>query len=452
MKRSSPPRPQSARELAMDVLTRVEQEGAYSNLLLNQSLQKHALDRPDAALATELVYGTIQRLNTLDHWLSRFVAKGVNSLTPWVRSLLRMSLYQLVYLDRIPEHAAVNEAVNLAKRRGHAGISGMVNGVLRNAIRQRGALTIPADLPPAQRIALQHSHPVWMVEAWIAQYGEATAERICAANNVAPRVSVRVNTMRASRDRLLAEMADGGAAVRPSELAPAGILAEGGGNMAFSSWYREGLLSVQDESSMLVAEAVDPQPGMRVLDCCAAPGGKTAHMAERMGDRGHILACDMHEHKRRLIEEQAGRLGLTCIETRTADARDLPAQLEPGSFDRVLLDAPCSGLGVIRRKPDLKWAKRPEEVEAIARLQAELLASAQQLVAPGGVLVYSTCTLTAEENETAVSRFLVEHPGFRLEAMPAALGHIPGAERGIVSILPCDYGSDGFFIARLRRA
>lgn len=451
MKSKPTSRPISARELAMDILTRVEQEQAYSNLLLNQSLQKHSLDRPDAALTTELVYGTIQRLNTLDYWLGQFVDKGVPKLQPWVRNLLRLSLYQLVYLDRIPEHAVVNEAVNLAKRKGHAGISGMVNGVLRNLIRQRSSLTIPTDLPPAERIALTHSHPLWMVSAWIAKFGEAMTERICAANNTAPKVSVRVNTNRSSREQLLAAMTDGGVSVRPSELAPAGIIAEGGGNMAFTTWYKEGLLSIQDESSMLVAEALDPQPGMRVLDCCAAPGGKTAHMAERMGNRGQIVACDAHEHKRQLIEDQARRLELTCIETRTGDARELPDKFPAGSFDRVLLDAPCSGLGVIRRKPDLKWSKQPDEVAAIAILQAELLESAQQLVAPGGVLVYSTCTLMSEENEDAIERFLADHPDFQLDSMPVALRHLPGADSGKVTILPPDYGSDGFFIARLRR-
>ncbi|MDF2668148.1 MAG: ribosomal small subunit methyltransferase [Paenibacillus sp.] len=444
-------RAKTARELAMDILTRVEQEQAYSNLLLNQTLQKHSLDRSDAALATELVYGTIQRLNTLDYWLSGFVAKGLAKLDPWVRSLLRMSLYQFVYLDRIPEHAVVNEAVNLAKRKGHSGIAGMVNGVLRSIIRQRSELTIPEGLSPAERIALTHSHPVWMVSSWIAQFGEETAERICSANNTVPNISVRVNVLRSSRDELLKALASSGLTVRPSELAPAGIIAESGGNMAFTSWYKEGLVSIQDESSMLVAEAVEPLSGMRVLDCCAAPGGKTAHLAELMADRGHIIAVDAHEHKRLLIEEQTQRLGLNCVQTLTTDARELPQRFAAASFDRVLLDAPCSGLGVIRRKPDLKWSKQQEEIQTVSRLQAELLNRVCSLVSPGGLLVYSTCTLASEENEQVVKTFLQAHPDFESEALPRTLAHIQGAELGMITILPCDYGSDGFFIARMRR-
>ncbi|WP_246067051.1 16S rRNA (cytosine(967)-C(5))-methyltransferase RsmB [Paenibacillus koleovorans] len=437
----------------MDILTRVEQEQAYSNLLLNQTLQKQSppLEKADAGLTTELVYGTIQRLNTLDYFLARFVAKGVAKLEPWVRSLLRLSLYQLVYLDRIPEHAVVNEAVNLAKRRGHAGISGMVNGVLRSAIRSRTELVVPTTLPAAERISLLHSYPKWMVEQWIRQFGEATAERICESNNRPPAVSVRVNRLRASREAVLQQMADAGLDARPSSIAPSGLIVESGGNMAFSTWFRDGAISIQDESSMLVAEAVDPQPGMTVLDCCAAPGGKTAHLAERMDDRGRIVACDAHEHKRRLIAEQAERLGLRSVETLTGDARELPQRFPAGAFDRVLLDAPCSGLGVIRRKPDLKWAKQPEEIEAITELQAELLDAAAWLVAPGGVLVYSTCTLAAEENGDAVLAFLERHPAFAPEPMPPALAALPGAANGQVSLLPSDYGSDGFFIARLRR-
>lgn len=437
------------------MLTRVETEQAYSNLLLNQSLAKHRLDKADAGLATELVYGTIQRQNTLDYHLDRFVAKGIAKLEPWVRSLLRLSLYQLIYLDRIPEHAAVNEAVELAKRKGHAGISGMVNGVLRNALRRKAELVVPHSLDPAARLALEQSHPQWLVEDWIERYGAATAERICRANNEPPHAGVRVNTLRLSRDTLLARMREAGLTARPSALSPTGIVVESGGNMALTPWYAAGELSVQDESSMLVAEMADPRPGMRVLDCCAAPGGKTAHMAELMNDAGRIVACDLHEHKRELIEAQAKRLGLRCVETRTLDARHLRQSFEAASFERILLDAPCTGLGVIRRKPDIKWTKSRDDVAEIAKLQAELLAGAAGLLAPDGILVYSTCTMSEEENERVVAGFLRDHPEFVPERPPAALAaRLPEgtiAEGGAVTVLPHLFGSDGFFIARLRK-
>ncbi|MNW28397.1 Ribosomal RNA small subunit methyltransferase B [compost metagenome] len=447
-------RQRTAREVALDVLLGVENEGAYSNLELNSSLQQSNLQPNDRGLVTELVYGTIARRLTLDYLLDRFVQKGTAKLQPWVRCLLRMSVYQLVYLDRIPSHAVVSEAVNIAKRRGHQGISGMVNGVLRSMLREPDKLEISADLPTARRIALEHSHPEWLVERWIAQYGEAVAEEICRANNEPPVVSVRVNTTMISRERLLEEMKLAGLDAVPSELTSYGIVVRSGGNMALTSWYQDGLLSVQDESSMLVAEAVAPEPDMHVLDCCAAPGGKTAHMAELMKDRGVIIANDLHPHKRQLIQEQAERLGLDSIEAVTGDAQELGERYAESSFDRILLDAPCSGFGVIRRKPDLRWSKSEQDVQDIVALQADLLRQASVLLRPGGILVYSTCTIELNENERQIQRFLQDHPDFSLMPDdPSIWSHVPKALRkeGSLQILPQHFRSDGFYIARLQR-
>ncbi|MNB81636.1 Ribosomal RNA small subunit methyltransferase B [compost metagenome] len=447
--------PASARVVALDVLVRVEQEGAYSNLLLNSSLQKSGLSREDTGLATELVYGTLSRLITLDYVLDDFVSKGIAKLTPWVRSLLRLSLYQIMYLDRIPPHAAVNEAVNIAKKRGHQGISGMVNGVLRSVLRAGELPVLKKGLNEAQRISILYSHPLWMVERWEAEYGIAAAEAMCSANNEPPAVSVRVNTTMISRDKLLVQMLEAGLNASPSSLSPYGIVVKGAGNLALSSWYKDGYLSVQDESSMLVAEAVAPEPGMRVLDCCAAPGGKSAHMGELMKDDGYIYANDLHAHKARLISEQAVRLGLDCITTGHADALELADELTAESFDRVLLDAPCSGLGVIRRKPDLKWRKQPEDVDSIAGLQSELLQSVSALVKPGGVLVYSTCTTEQAENSAIVAAFLERNPDFVPVSFSSPVWERTkdtalAAGEGI-QLLPQHYGSDGFYIARLQR-
>ncbi|ANS77191.1 16S rRNA methyltransferase [Paenibacillus yonginensis] len=442
----------SARETALYVLTEVETEGAYSNLLLNGAIQSAGLSGPDVGLTTELVYGTISRRSTIDYFLARFVSKGMDKLQPWVRNLLRLSFYQLYYLDRIPPHAAVNEAVNIAKKRGHQGISGMVNGVLRNVLRQKETLKLPEDLPAAQRIALSESHPVWMVEGWIKQYGAQTAEAICRADNEPPSVSVRVNRTKTDRERLLQEMAAQGVEAVPSSLSGDGIIVQGGGNMALTGWYREGLLSVQDESSMLVAEAVEAGPGMSVLDCCAAPGGKSCHMAERMEGSGTVVANDVHAHKAKLIGEQAERLGLSNVQTRTGDALELAGQYEPASFDRILLDAPCSGLGVIRRKPDLKWTKSPQDLAEIAQLQQQLLDAVCGLLKPGGVLVYSTCTIERAENAGAVEAFLARHPEFAADESPELFRRLAAAadrEPVGLQVLPQDAGSDGFYIARL---
>lgn len=453
--------PRSPRELALDTLVKVAETGAYSNLQLNRVLADAQLQRADAGLVTELVYGTIQRQLTLDHWLGQFASKGLKKLEPWVHQLLRMSAYQLLYLDRIPAHAAVNEAVTIAKRRGHQGISGMVNGILRSIDRNRAELTIEAiqDKNPVVRIALRHSYPEWLVKRWVDCYGEETAEAICAAGNSAPHASIRVNSLRSTREQALQQLTSLDYAAELSAVAPAGIVVSRGGNLADTDGFREGLWTVQDESSMLVAEVVGPQPGMQVLDCCAAPGGKTTHLAELMGGKGKVWANDLHAHKRQLIEAQAERLGLANIEANTEDAGHLIERFAPASMDAVLLDAPCSGFGVIRRKPEIKWTKTAGDVSEIAGIQRRLLQAVCGLVKPGGVLVYSTCTIERAENEDQVAAFLTEHPEFELDAQwpPAVLeqlrkvGAIDQAFDGQAQLLPQHFDSDGFYIARMRK-
>lgn len=445
-----------AREAAMDVLTRVEQDRAYSNLLLNQALGKLKLERQDAALATELVYGTIQRLNTIDYFLGRFASKGLDRLQPWVRSLLRLSFYQIKYLDRIPPHAAVNEAVNLAKRRGHQGIAGLVNGILRSVLREQDRLTVPDALPEDERLALEESHPLWLVRRWTDRYGADTARAMCQADNRPPKASIRANRLHGTREELAARLADDGIRSVPSALSPAGLILEGGGSLAGHGRFAAGDYSIQDESSMLVALAVAPEPGMKVLDCCAAPGGKTTHLAELMGNKGEIIASDVHEHKEKLIREQASRLKLSSIRTVVCDARELQNRYPAGSFDRILLDAPCTGLGVIRRKPDLKWTKSESEIAEIADVQRSILEAVHPLLKPGGLLVYSTCTTEPEENADQIRGFLERQTGFALEPFPE--GMLPEGkakeegENGMVQLLPHQFDSDGFFIARLRKA
>lgn len=445
----------NARETALSVLIAVEEEGAYSHLMLHKALENIS-DSKDQALATELVYGTIQRKNTLDYFLDRFVHKGVHRLQKWVACLLRMSLYQLLYLDKIPDHALVHEAVNIAKKRGHQGISGMVNGVLRNILRNKESLQLSPALSPLERIALEHSHPEWLVKRWIEQFGIEITEQMCRANNIPPHGSIRVNRLKNNRDDLLRRLRDSGKEAELSVVSPYGILLIGEGNPARLPEFGRGEITIQDESSMLVADILDPQPGMVVLDACAAPGGKTTQIAEKMNDNGRIIANDVHSHKQSLIEQQAKRLGITSIETTVEDARKLNGMFAEGMFDRILIDAPCSGFGVIRRKPDIKWTKREEDVYAIAKIQLEILEALAPLLKPDGILVYSTCTIEQVENEQVVQAFLAKHRDFILDddiqdVVPARVYETCRQAEGVLRLLPHQLHTDGFFIARFRK-
>ncbi|CAM5787482.1 16S rRNA (cytosine(967)-C(5))-methyltransferase RsmB [Brevibacillus borstelensis] len=441
-----------ARDIALDVLNRVEEHQSYSNLELKHVLDREELRAPDAGLVTELVYGTIQRRLTLDTALDRFI-RGKKVQT-WVKNLLRLSLYQIRFLDRIPDRAVVHEAVEIAKRRGHQGIASMVNGVLRNALRSPDLWDKLGSGDDAARLSIEQSHPEWLVRRWAGQYGIEETRRILESNNRPPRTSIRVNTLKSTRDELLGKLREQFSAVEPSVVSPDGLVMEGG-HAAGTEWFRQGLFTVQDESSMLVAPALAADPGMRVLDACAAPGGKTTHIAALMQNRGEIIASDVHPHKRDLIAQNAKRLGITIIEPIVSDALHL-GEKKLGTFDRILLDAPCTGFGVIRRKPDLKWNKTPDDVKAIAELQYKLLESVAELLAPGGLLVYSTCTIEPEENQLIVQRFVKNHPAFELDRtladdLPASVRDKIDTTEGFVQVLPHHFESDGFFIARLKR-
>lgn len=448
----------SVRELALEALNRIDQQQAYSNLLLNQLLLRNPLSDVDARLLTEIVYGTVQRRNTIDYYLAQFVTRGLARLKPWVLNLLRLSFYQIYYLDRIPAHAIVNEAVMIARRKGkgNKGITGLINGVLRTIIRSKDQLVLPSDLQIVERIALTHSYPEWLITRWLAQFGEPLTEDICAANNKPPHISARVNLMKMSREHCVQQLHAQQIDAVPSPLAPSGVIIKDAEHAAIRTLFDEGILSIQDESSMVVAHIVDPQPGMKVLDCCAAPGGKTVHMAEMMNDTGEVWANDIHTHKQNLIEQQAERLGLNSIRTTLGDAMHIDRALEGQQFDRILVDAPCSGLGVIRRKPDLKWQKQQEEIAQLPVIQLGILTAAARLLQHDGVLVYSTCTLLPEENEQVVTAFLAQHPEFMLadddltHQLPDQLERIQ-LQTGMFRILPHQYHSDGFFMARLKR-
>ncbi|GKV64240.1 MULTISPECIES: 16S rRNA (cytosine(967)-C(5))-methyltransferase RsmB [Sporosarcina] len=433
----------NVRDAALSILMDIENEQAFSNLLLHKTIELYDLPQKDRALLTELTYGTLQQQMTLDYYLAPYIR---GKLQPWVRQLLRLSVYQIVYLSKIPEHAVVNEAVKIANKRGHKGVSSMVNGILRSILRE-GVPSLDEIKDPVTRLSIETSHPEWLIKRWIEQYGMEEATAIAVINNLPPVTTARINSVKTNRGEVIGLLKKEGVLASPGNLTEGSIQVESG-SLASTEAYKQGLLTVQDESSMLPALALQAEPGMKVLDMCAAPGGKTTHIAERMKDDGEVQAHDLHPHKLRLIEQNAKRLGLTSIQTHSGDSRELLSTYEPQSFDRVLVDAPCSGLGVIRRKPEIKYKKTLQDIENLASIQKDLLQVASQLVKKGGRLVYSTCTIDKTENQEIAEWFLNEQPDFELVPLDI-LGE--KSNREFVQVLPHQYESDGFFVVALQR-
>lgn len=437
----------NVRDAALTILLAIDKNQAYSNLLLNQTINKYKIEHKDRALLTEITYGTLQHKLTLDYYLEPFI-RGKMEL--WVRWLLRLSLYQIVYLNRIPPHAAVNEAVEIAKRRGHKGISSMVNGILRSILR-KGIRDLDEIIDVTEKLAIETSHPNWLVARFIDMYGVEQAADMLKENNIPPHQTVRVNRTKKTVDEVLTLLHEEGIEAKQSTIIPECLYILSG-QASRTNAFKEGLITIQDESSMMPANVLNPQPGWRVLDMCAAPGGKTTHLAEKMNNEGSILATDLHPHKLDLIEENIARLGLSIVETAPIDGRKAPQFLKEESFDAVLVDAPCSGLGVMRRKPDIKYTKREEDFESLHQIQLDLLHSGAAVLKKGGRLVYSTCTVNIEENEKTVEAFLVSHP--EMELMP--IEHLPDEltekqQGGMLQVFPQDFGSDGFFVAAFRK-
>ena len=428
------------RELAMQVLQRVHVEDAYANVALAETLREVQLPERDRRFLTELVYGVTKAGASLDYMIGCYVA-DIRKAQPTIRELLRLGFYQIFCMDRVPPSAACNTAVELAKKHGRRGADSFVNGVLRAALREPERAAFP-DGRDARSLALRTWHPQWMVERWIRTYGYERTEELCRCNNTSA-------TLRTNRDALMAQLAAAGAQVRVSAWVPDGIVLAAHGALDELAALREGLAQVQDESSMLVAHVLGAEPGMTVIDACAAPGGKTTHIAQRMKNRGRILAFDIYEEKIRRIESNAKRLGISIIDAAMRDAREIGAPYAEEA-DRVLVDAPCSGLGVLRRKPDARWKKSVRDAKMLPSLQRDILASAARAVKHGGILVYSTCTMEECENAAVVRAFLEVHADFALEETGAFLPMQKTAER-MVQIMPETDGPDGFFIARMRR-
>lgn len=437
----------NVRDAALSILIEINDNQAYSNLLLHRTIEKYGIEAKDRGLLTELTYGTLQQRMTLDYYLEPFVR---GKLDKWVRELLRLSVYQIVYLTKIPPHAVVHEAVEIAKKRGHKRIAPTVNGILRNVLRQ-GVRSLDDLKDGIAKTAIETSHPEWLIKRWTEQFGEQEAAIMAHENNSPAAMTLRVNTAKTTVEEAVALLESEGIEVRPGEVVPECIISVNG-NPAGTQAYKKGYITIQDESSMLPAIALQVSPGMKVLDMCAAPGGKTTHIAELMKDKGEVYAHDLHDHKLALINANAERLGLSSIEAKSGDSRKLTDIYPLSSFDRILVDAPCSGLGVIRRKPEIKYNKTEADFTGLTEIQAELLDTATELLKPDGLIVYSTCTVEYEENQGTVKRFMQRHPDMEQVPLTQWQDNAKLAiQDDMLQVLPQHFGSDGFFIAAFRK-
>ncbi len=435
----------SSRRCAFQVLVGYDLKDAYLNVVLSTGLDQSGLDRRDRALVTEIVQGTVRMKLALDRALGQFSNRELGSLEPRVLWLLRMSAYQVLFTS-VANYAACDLAADLARKEIGEQAVGFVNGVLRALVRGRDRLEWPdRRLEPESYLEVRHSHPRWVVEMWIEELGFEKAESLCIADNIQPSFSLRCNLPRVSREDLLASFAALGIEARPGELAPEAVLISGSGSIVELEEYRRGLFSVQDQGSTVAGRSVSPLPGLRVLDMCAAPGGKANHLAELMGNQGTVLALDVNPVRLRLVEEAAGRLGNDAVETRVLDATGARAEVD-GLFDRVLVDAPCTGLGTLGRRPDARWRKSEADVVRLSELQRSLIDEGAKMLRPGGLLVYSTCTISRRENHDVVDWFLTRHTEFTLEDS----GNAARGGRTFIELFPDTDRCDGMFIAPLR--
>ncbi len=430
------------REAALLSLLRCESGGKYSNLEVDAALKKYGFLGADRALFTALVYGVIEKQITLDYFLGRLSSKPWDKVEPKIRMILRLGAYQILFLDRIPDRAACNESVELARAYTHKGAEGFVNGILRSLVRTKNELPYPekgSDL----YLSVRYACPLWLCRLWREQYGDETCEALLEAINRNPRITLRVNTLKTSREALMEELRLLGISGEETPLSPYGILLDEFTPIGDITPLAEGRCVVQDEASQLCAAALGAKAGERVLDTCSCPGGKSFGIAMAMENQGSLLSMDLHESKLSLVESGAERLGITCLITAVQNGTKRREELV-GAFDRVLCDVPCSGLGVIAKKPDLRH-KSPDDMGRLPAVQYAILANGASYVKAGGALLYSTCTLNKRENEEVVARFLAEHDGFVPDAEGMPFG------QAMVTFLPHEHGTDGFFLAKFKR-
>lgn len=454
MSASRPHREEGCRELAAEILSAVETRKAYADILLGHRLDRSSLSLRDRALLTQLVYGTLRWRGKIDWYLTQLLQRPLSRTDSYLRNLLRLTFYQLLFLDRVPHYAAVNEGVELAKRYGGAKAGNLVNAVAHRILRERNSLSPPDpqdDL--ALHLSINFSHPQWLVRKWLDSFGAEETEALLMANNEEPPLTLRANRLKGTRENLLATLSANDFGAVPTPWSPSGIQIKSAAVVNRLPGFQEGVFQVQGEASQLIGYLLDPQPGERVLDACAAPGGKATHLAEMMEDTGEVIATDISVRGLEKLKENVQRLGLKSIRTAAADVSKGLETTLAGPYDRILVDAPCTGLGTLRSHPEAKWHREERDVPRLSRLQKKILHRVSSYLKPGGIMVYSTCTLSREENEGVIDYLLGRRGDLVLED---AASYLPQQAASLTRgryllTLPHKHNTDGFFAARMKK-
>lgn len=440
---------EKSRKICVDIVEQVLSKKAYSNIVLRNALNKYNFDDKDKSLITEIVYGTIKYKYTIDTILNSYLKNGIKSIDTYILNILRTTIYQIKFLDKIPNFAAVNEAVDIAKKYKSVGASKLVNGVLRNYLRNQGK-TYYNKNNLVEVLCFNYSFNKWLVRMFIDQYGLEKGEYILKGLNEKPAVTVRVNNLKTSYDEVFSVLTEYGYNVEEGYVSPEAIIINKGKSIENNPLFKKGKITVQDESAMLVAPSIGVKEGFKVLDLCSAPGGKTTHISELMKNTGAVCAFDIHENKLSLVKDNASRLGVRNITYNQMDAEVFNENLKD-SADAVLIDVPCSGLGIIRKKPEIKYTKEIKGINNIIDIQRNILRNASKYVKVGGTLLYSTCTINKKENENNIDWFLKEFPEYAAEELYYGdLENFIYNYNKSVTILPNKY-MDGFFICKLKR-
>lgn len=443
---------ESARELAFKILYDIFSNQAFSNISIKKHLNK-GIEPKEENLIREIVYGVLENDLYINYIISKASKTPLKKIHPKILIILKMGIYQLLFMDRIPSRAAVNESVELAKIHGHKGTVGFVNGILRNIDRNKNKFLEIREKDKSNYISIKFSHPKWLVDRWINEFGDEFTEKLCRANNSYSKLNIRVNSLKTSKKELKNKLEKYGFNISDGKYSDDILIIDNPVRLTETEEYKLGYFIIQDESSALVGQIMDPKEGSTVLDLCSAPGGKSTHIGQLMKNKGRVLSMDFYEHKIKLIEENARRLGVDIVETFVGDATKFNESLV-NIADYVLVDAPCSGFGLIRRKPEIKWNRKEEDIEELVKIQRSILNNAKEYLKVGGILVYSTCTIEKEENIKMVNQFIEENNNFRLvnfENLVDGLEKEESLKQGFIQLYPHIHNTDGFFIAKMMK-